>query len=252
MHKPPPKVDPNEPTSLELDSVKSMIKEDALLSRGLANLGLTEKEQQLAVELSNLHQQHFVRAHQIIKAGVTRGAIMLKTALWSRSSQPPLQFSPARADKLALGRRPLFLLRAQITCRMNGWKRMTIAPPQAQGLYDPRNEHDSCGVGFIANVKGRKSNAIIAQGLQILINLDHRGAVGADPMLGDGAGVLIQIPDALFRHWANETGVELPAPGSYAVAMCFLPRDAASRTSSLFGVLLVLLHLFHVHGSWRI
>jgi glutamate synthase (NADPH/NADH) large chain len=116
---------------------------------------------------------------------------------------------------------------------MNGWKRMTIAPPQAQGLYDPRNEHDSCGVGFIANVKGRKSNAIVAQGLQILINLDHRGAVGADPMLGDGAGVLIQIPDALFRHWANETGVELPAPGSYAVAMCFLPRDAASRDAAM-------------------
>jgi glutamate synthase (NADPH/NADH) large chain len=110
---------------------------------------------------------------------------------------------------------------------------MTIVPPQAQGLYDPRNEHDSCGVGFIAHVKGHKSNEIIAQGLQILINLDHRGAVGADPMLGDGAGVLIQIPDALFRNWAKETGVALPEPGAYAVAMCFLPRDAASRDAAM-------------------
>jgi glutamate synthase (NADPH/NADH) large chain len=102
-------------------------------------------------------------------------------------------------------------------------------PPGAQGLYDPRNEHDACGVGFIANVKGRKSNAIVAQGLQILVNLDHRGAVGADPLLGDGAGILIQIPDALFRDWAKSAKVDLPKPGEYAVAMCFLPRDAAAR-----------------------
>ena len=67
---------------------------------------------------------------------------------------------------------------------------MEMGPPPAQGLYDPRNEHDACGVGFIANVKGKKSNAIVAQGLQILVNLDHRGAVGADPLLGDGAGIL--------------------------------------------------------------
>ncbi|RYY93514.1 MAG: glutamate synthase subunit alpha, partial [Alphaproteobacteria bacterium] len=101
--------------------------------------------------------------------------------------------------------------------------------PPAQGLYDPRNEHDACGVGFIANVKGRKSNAIVAQGLQILLNLDHRGAVGADPLLGDGAGILIQIPDALFRDWAKTVKVELPQPGDYAIAMCFLPQDEASR-----------------------
>ncbi|MEQ1608455.1 MAG: glutamate synthase large subunit [Hyphomonadaceae bacterium] len=101
--------------------------------------------------------------------------------------------------------------------------------PPAQGLYDPRNEHDACGVGFIANVKGDKSNAIVAQGLQILLNLDHRGAVGADPLLGDGAGILIQIPDALFRDWAKKAKVELPKPGDYAVAMCFLPQDAPSR-----------------------
>ena len=101
-------------------------------------------------------------------------------------------------------------------------------PPQ-QGLYDPSYEHDSCGVGFIANIKGLKSHDIIAQGLQILINLDHRGAVGADPLVGDGAGILIQIPDALFRDWAANAGVTLPEPGHYAVAMCFLPQDEAAR-----------------------
>jgi glutamate synthase (NADPH/NADH) large chain len=97
------------------------------------------------------------------------------------------------------------------------------------GLYDPRNEHDSCGVGFVANIKGAKSHEIIAQGLQLLINLDHRGAVGADPLVGDGAGCLIQTPDALLRDWAAKTGVTLPEPGFYAVAMCFLPRDTKAR-----------------------
>jgi glutamate synthase (NADPH/NADH) large chain len=106
---------------------------------------------------------------------------------------------------------------------------METAFPPAQGLYDPRNEHDACGVGFIADVRGRKSNAIVQNGLQILQNLDHRGAVGADPLLGDGAGILIQIPDPLFRNWARSANVELPAPGDYAVAMCFLPQDAAAR-----------------------
>jgi glutamate synthase (NADPH/NADH) large chain len=101
--------------------------------------------------------------------------------------------------------------------------------PAKQGLYDPRNEHDSCGVGFVANIKGEKSNEIIAQGLQLLINLDHRGAVGADPLVGDGAGCLIQIPDALLRDWAKGAGVNLPAPGHYAVAMCFLPQEAKAR-----------------------
>lgn len=101
--------------------------------------------------------------------------------------------------------------------------------PPAQGLYDPRNEHDACGVGFIANIKGSKSHATIERGLEILVNLDHRGAVGADPLLGDGAGILIQIPDALYRDWANGAGVTLPSPGDYAVVMCFLPQDAAAR-----------------------
>src|SRR5262245_40003664 len=101
--------------------------------------------------------------------------------------------------------------------------------PAQQGLYDPRNEHDACGVGFVANVKGMKSNEIIRQGLQILLNLDHRGAVGADPLLGDGAGILIQTPDALLRDWADKSKITLPPPGEYAVAMCFLPRSEAAQ-----------------------
>jgi glutamate synthase (NADPH/NADH) large chain len=80
-------------------------------------------------------------------------------------------------------------------------------------------------VGFVANIKGR-SRTPSSRGLQILANLDHRGAVGADPLVGDGAGCLIQIPDALFRAWAEKRASDLPPPGDYAVAMCFLPQDA--------------------------
>ncbi len=105
--------------------------------------------------------------------------------------------------------------------------------PAKQGLYDPRNEHDACGVGFVANIKGVKTHETVARGLEILVNIDHRGAVGADPLLGDGAGLLMQIPDELFRDWAGKTGVNLPAAGDYAVAMCFLPQDEAARN---FGV----------------
>ena len=102
-----------------------------------------------------------------------------------------------------------------------------------QGLYDPANEHDSCGVGFVANIKGRKSHDIIRDGLRILANLDHRGAVGDDPLVGDGAGCMIQIPDRLLRDWATKAGHELPAAGYYAVAMCFLPQDKAAREASI-------------------
>jgi glutamate synthase (NADPH/NADH) large chain len=101
--------------------------------------------------------------------------------------------------------------------------------PERQGLYDPRNEHDSCGVGFVANIKGRKSHEIIGRGLEILVNLDHRGAVGADPLVGDGAGCLIQMPDRLLRHWAESMKLKLPPLGRYAVAMCFLPQQDAAR-----------------------
>ncbi len=101
--------------------------------------------------------------------------------------------------------------------------------PAPQGLYDSRNEHDSCGVGFVAHIKGAKSHAIVAQALEILANLDHRGAVGADPLLGDGAGILVQIPDPLYRKWAESEGLTLPPPGDYAVAMCFMPQEEAAR-----------------------
>ena len=108
-----------------------------------------------------------------------------------------------------------------------------IRPPEAQGLYDPRNEHDACGVGFIANIKGVKSAEIIRDGLQILANLDHRGAVGADPLIGDGSGCLIQIPDGLFRDWAERNALSLPPAGDYAVAMCFLPVDADAQAAAV-------------------
>jgi glutamate synthase (NADPH) large chain len=103
-----------------------------------------------------------------------------------------------------------------------------MAWPTAQGLYDPRNEHDSCGVGFVADIKGRKSHQHIADGLQILLNLDHRGAVGADPLTGDGAGILTQIPDRFFRAVCE---FDLPPEGQYAVGMMFMPKDTAARTA---------------------
>ncbi|MBT8426411.1 MAG: hypothetical protein KJO02_00115, partial [Erythrobacter sp.] len=90
--------------------------------------------------------------------------------------------------------------------------------PDTQGLYDPRNEHDACGVGMVAHIKGEKSHAIVEQALTILANLDHRGAVGADPLLGDGAGLLIQTPDPLIRKWADAEGHLLPGEGDYALA----------------------------------
>ena len=101
--------------------------------------------------------------------------------------------------------------------------------PGKQGLYNPANEHDACGVGFVAHIKGKKSHAIVEQGLQILKNLNHRGAVGADPLAGDGAGILIQMPDLLFREELAKQGVTLPPLGEYGVGMVFLPQEPASR-----------------------
>jgi glutamate synthase domain-containing protein 2/glutamate synthase domain-containing protein 1/glutamate synthase domain-containing protein 3 len=98
-----------------------------------------------------------------------------------------------------------------------------------QGLYDPTNEHDACGVGFVAHIKGHKAHSIVEQGLKILENLDHRGAVGADKLMGDGAGILIQIPDEYFRAEMAKQGIELPPPGEYGVGMIFLPKEHASR-----------------------
>jgi len=101
--------------------------------------------------------------------------------------------------------------------------------PPKQGLYDPANEHDACGVGFVANVKGRKSHEIVQQGLRILENLTHRGAVGADPCAGDGAGLLIQLPDDFLRAECSSLGISLPEADSYAVGMLFLPQPDATR-----------------------
>ncbi|MFN3230867.1 MAG: glutamate synthase large subunit [Alphaproteobacteria bacterium] len=98
--------------------------------------------------------------------------------------------------------------------------------PRAQGLYDPRNERDACGIGFVANLKGKKSHKIVQQGLEILMNLTHRGAVGADPKAGDGAGILIQIPDEFLRGVA---GFDLPEIGHYGVGTAFMPKDRAQQ-----------------------
>lgn len=97
------------------------------------------------------------------------------------------------------------------------------------GLYRSEFEHDACGVGFIAHIKGQKSHSIVSQALDVLKNLRHRGAVGADPLQGDGAGILIQIPDQLYRDDMMHQGVKLPPAGEYGVGMVFLPQEAASR-----------------------
>lgn len=97
------------------------------------------------------------------------------------------------------------------------------------GLYRSEFEHDACGVGFIAHIKGQKSHSIVSQALDVLKNLRHRGAVGADPLQGDGAGILIQIPDQLYRDDMMNQGVKLPPAGEYGVGMVFLPQEAASR-----------------------
>ena len=101
--------------------------------------------------------------------------------------------------------------------------------PAKQGLYDPANEKDACGVGFVAHIKGQKSHDIVRQGLQILKNLTHRGATGYDPKLGDGAGILIQLPDAFLRKEANKLGITLPEAGKYACGTAFLPQSANGR-----------------------
>jgi len=110
------------------------------------------------------------------------------------------------------------------------------APAAKQGLYDPANEHDACGVGFIANIKGIRSHEVIRKGVQILQNLEHRGACGCDPDSGDGAGILIQISDGFMRREASALGFELPEPGRYAVGSIFLspnPESAARQVSQI-------------------
>ena len=101
--------------------------------------------------------------------------------------------------------------------------------PPAQGLYRPEHEHDGCGIGFVANIQGRKSHDIVLKGIQILINLTHRGACGCDPQTGDGAGILIQIPHAFFQRECAKLGFTLPGPGECGVGMIFLPVDPHER-----------------------
>ena len=103
--------------------------------------------------------------------------------------------------------------------------------PMQQGLYDPRQERDACGVGFVAHIKGKKSHDMVSQGLQILENLTHRGAVGADPLAGDGAGILLQVPDGFLRTKCAALNITFPAAGDYGVGMLFLPRDAQARAA---------------------
>ena len=110
-----------------------------------------------------------------------------------------------------------------LSTREHDWR------PPAEGLYDLALEKDSCGVGFIANIKGKKSHQIISDALNILCNLEHRGAVGADPRAGDGAGILVQIPHAFFARKAAENGFQLPKPGEYAVGALFMPKEKAWR-----------------------
>jgi len=103
------------------------------------------------------------------------------------------------------------------------------SPPAAQGLYDPTREHDACGVGFVADLKARPSHKIVEHGLQILENLTHRGATGADPLAGDGAGILVQIPHAFIKEVCAPLRIKLPEPGHYAVGHMFMPRNHAQR-----------------------
>jgi len=122
---------------------------------------------------------------------------------------------------------------------------------QAQGLYHPDNEHDACGVGFVAHIKGRKSHSIIEQGLTILKNLTHRGAVGWDPKLSDGAGCLIQIPDRFCREEMAARNVKLPPAGQYGVGMVFLPRDPASRIACEYEIERAIKDEGQVLLGWR-
>src|SRR5690606_15953906 len=102
------------------------------------------------------------------------------------------------------------------------------APPTASGLYDPAAEHDACGVAFVATLRGTPGRDIVDAGLTALLNLDHRGAVGAEPDTGDGAGILTQIPDAFLR---DVVAADLPAPGRYAIGTAYLPTDEAERAA---------------------
>src|SRR3989442_10659175 len=105
---------------------------------------------------------------------------------------------------------------------------MTLQPG-AQGLYDPFYEKDACGVGFVVDLKNRKSHDLVEKAIQILLNLEHRGACGCEQNTGDGAGILLQTPHKFLAREADRLGIKLPAPGDYGVGMVFLPTDAGDR-----------------------
>ena len=127
------------------------------------------------------------------------------------------------------------------TTQLNLTAQTLQAPPKKQGLYNPSNEHDGCGVGFVAHIKGKKSHAIVQQGLQLLTNLTHRGATGYDAKLGDGAGLLMQLPDAFMRIEASKLGFDLPEAGQYAVGNVFMPQTANNQklVEALFAKIIV-------------
>src|SRR6266478_1958975 len=112
---------------------------------------------------------------------------------------------------------------------MKDSRTQTSGPPPKQGLYDPWFEHEACGVGFVVNVKGKKSHQIIQQALQVLRNLDHRGACGCEANTGDGAGILMQVPHSFLQQACKDAGIPLPALGGYGVGSVFLPPKASER-----------------------
>ena len=123
--------------------------------------------------------------------------------------------------------------------------------PKNQGLYNRRNEKDGCGVGFVAHIKGKKSHEIVAQALQLLTNLTHRGATGYDPKLGDGAGLLMQLPDAFMRKEAVKLNINLPSVGQYAVGNLFLPQDAKNRAAVEFLIAKIIAEENQSLLGWR-
>ncbi len=121
-------------------------------------------------------------------------------------------------------------------------------PPGPIGLYDPRNEHDSCGVSFVANLKGVRSNELVLTGLKALTNMEHRGATGAEPDTGDGAGILIQVPDAFLRSVVE---FELPPAGAYAAGVAFLPADAGACEKAMAAIEATVEEVGLIVLGWR-
>ncbi|MFY9269522.1 MAG: hypothetical protein WAO55_07220, partial [Candidatus Manganitrophaceae bacterium] len=106
---------------------------------------------------------------------------------------------------------------------------LPVGLPPPQGLYDPRFEKDSCGIGFVVDIKGHRSHDIVQNALQVLENLSHRGAVGCDPCTGDGAGILLQVPHTFLKRSCGEVDITLPSIGEYGVGMVFLPSSSSDR-----------------------